>query len=272
MRFRTAAALTATLMVPAASVALAGPALAADAQVTVVHGIPDVTVDVYANGEILLDDFAPGTVTDPVALPEGSYDIAITASDAAGADDSPVLSETVDVPGGANASVVAHLSEGGDPTLTTFVNDTSEVAAGEARLTVRHTAAAPAVDVLANGDVLFSNLSNPNEAKGDVPEGTYSASVVPTGATEPVVLGPADVALTAGTNTIVYAWGSLDDENLALAVQTVDGLGGAPHGVPSGTGAAADETFPVWAAGAMAIAAVGVAASGAAVARARSRS
>jgi hypothetical protein len=32
---------------------------------------------------------------------------------------------------------------------------------------------------------------------------------------------PADVVIAASTNTIVYAWGSLADGTLALAVQTV---------------------------------------------------
>ena len=32
-----------------------------------------VTIDVYANGELLLDDFQPGTLTDPQQLPAGSY-------------------------------------------------------------------------------------------------------------------------------------------------------------------------------------------------------
>ena len=38
-----------------------------------------------------------------------------------------------------------------------------------------------------------------------------------------------------GVLTIVYAWGSAEDENLALAVQTVSGLHSNPGGVPSGT-------------------------------------
>ena len=50
------------------------------------------------------------------------------------------------IPAGANATLAAHLDAQGDPTLTAFVNDTSEVPAGQARLTVRHVAAAPAVE------------------------------------------------------------------------------------------------------------------------------
>ena len=48
------------------------------------------------------------------------------------------------------------------------------------------------------------------------------------------MIGPADVTVAEGVNTIVYAWGSLEADNLALAVQTIDGLHSAPAGVPSG--------------------------------------
>jgi len=57
----------------------------------------------------------------------------------------------VGVPAGANITDVDHLDESGKPRLTPYVNDTSQVAAGQARLTVRHDAAAPAVDVRAGG-------------------------------------------------------------------------------------------------------------------------
>ena len=48
--------------------------------VTVIHGVPGLTVDVYVNGELTLPSFAPGTVTDPLQLPEGNYDIVIVAA------------------------------------------------------------------------------------------------------------------------------------------------------------------------------------------------
>src|SRR5690606_4548239 len=120
-----------------------------------------------------------------------------------------------------------------------FVNDISQTAAGEARLTVRHAAAAPAVDIRAGGSAVIEGLTNPNEQVLDLPAGTVSADVVLSG-TEDVVLGPADVNLAEGTNTIVYAWGSAADGNLDLAVQTIDGLHSSPEGVPSGQGGLAD--------------------------------
>uniref|UniRef100_UPI0035663AC3 DUF4397 domain-containing protein n=1 Tax=Nocardioides sp. TaxID=35761 RepID=UPI0035663AC3 len=155
----------------------------------------------------------------------------------------------VEVPGGVNATVVAHLDADGTPTLNVFVNDVSSTGPGDARLTVRHTAAAPEVDVRADGNVLVPGLANPDEEVADVPAGSYSADVVLAG-TDTVAIGPADLSLGEGTNTIVYAWGSADDGNLDLAVQTIDGLHSAPHGVPGGeVGLAAESSagVPVWA-------------------------
>ena len=71
------------------------------------------------------------------------------------------------LPASGNHTIIAHLDAEGTPTLAVFENDTSATAAGEGRLTVRHTAAAPAVDVLADGEPAFTNLSNPNEASAD---------------------------------------------------------------------------------------------------------
>src|SRR5687768_11250920 len=38
---------------------------ASNATVSILHGVPDATVDVYANGKALLENFEPGTLTDP---------------------------------------------------------------------------------------------------------------------------------------------------------------------------------------------------------------
>ncbi|MGY1773759.1 DUF4397 domain-containing protein [Blastococcus sp. SYSU D00813] len=232
----------------AVGVALAlgtAPAAAADtATVSVLHGVPDTPVDVYANGERLIDDFQPGTLTDPLQLPAGNYDLALFPADAADGSGTPLLSANgVAVPAGANATVVAHLDANGAPKLTPFVNDASAVPAGQARVTVRHTAAAPAVDVRAGGQVVAPGLTNPNEATLEVPAGTVSADVVLAG-TGTVAIGPADLTLSEGTTTIVYAWGS-QEAGYQLAVQTISGSHSAPSGVPGGSaGLADDDGFP----------------------------
>ena len=247
---KTAALLSAAALL-AAPAAMSAPASAsqAEATVSVLHAVPDLTVDVYANGEELIPDFTPGTLTDPLQLPAGTYDLQVFADgDSPGNGEPAIEANGVEVPAGANATVVAHLDADGNPVLTPFVNDVSATEAGQARVVVRHTAAAPAVDVRADGEVLFPGLANPDEASADVPAGSYSADVTLAGADE-AVLGPADLQLGEGTSTIVYAWGSAEDGNLDLAVQTIDGLHSAPSGVPGGeTGAAAlGEGTPPWA-------------------------
>lgn len=220
-----------------AAVGLASPAAADghDAQLSVLHGIPDTPVDVYVDGELTLDDFEPGDLAGPLALPAGDYEVAITAPDAEDASE-PVLGPiTLTLSEGGNYTAVAHLAEDGEPTATLFDNVISETAAGEGRLTVRHTAAAPSVDILADGSAVVSDLANPAEASLDLPAGTVPAAVALAGTTDPVI-GPADVNVAEGVLTIVYAWGSAEDDNLDLAVQTVEGLHSSPAGVPAGSG------------------------------------
>ena len=121
------------------------------------------------------------------------------------------------------------------------MNDVSEIAGGQARLVVRHTAAAPAVDVLADGSVVFSNLANPDEQMADVPAGPDSVSVAATGTTDPVI-GPVDLTLEAGTAYFVYAIGSLEDESLTVVTQTISGLGAAAGRSPQRPPPAAEPT------------------------------
>lgn len=233
------------LLMTAGGLAAATPAVAQEtSQVSVVHGIPGQPVDVYVNGELTLGDFQPGEIAGPLDLPAGTYDLALTAPGDP-VENAIVTADGVEVPGGANLSVVAHLTEGGDPTITPYANDVSGVGAGQARVTVRHNAAAPAVDVRADGSPVFSGLTNPNEETAEVDAGTISADVVLAG-TDTVALGPADLDLAEGTLTIVYAIGSADDDTLELLVQTIDGLGEAPDGVPAGTGGLAGTGVAVW--------------------------
>lgn len=229
----------------AAAMALAGPASAAegDAQLSVLHGVPGLTVDVWVNGDRTLDDFTPGSLAGPLALPAGAYQIAITAADAADASAAVIGPVTVNLAANGNYTAVANLDTAGKPTANLFTNDVSQIAAGKGKLTVRHTAAAPAVDVLAGGSAVVTNLANPNEQTLTLAPGTVSAAVAATGTTAPVI-GPADVTIAEGTHTIVYAWGSLADKNLQLAVQTIPGLHSAPGSVPGARDGSADAPAP----------------------------
>lgn len=209
----------------AAAFGTAAPASAQDdtGTVTVIHGVPGVDVDVYVNGDLTIPGFTPGTVADPLELPAGDYRVEIFAADADPESDEAVIDEDVALPAGANASLIAHLDEGGTPVLGVFVNDTTPTPAGEGRLVVRHTAAAPAVDILAGGEPVVTGLSNPDEETLTLPAGTVPAAVALADTTDPVI-GPVDVPVVAGQVTIVYAIGTPgegEDNTLDALVQTI---------------------------------------------------
>ena len=239
MRKTLAAGVVAGFVVAAGFAAPAQAISATSADLSVLHAVPGLTVDVYVNGELTLDNFEPGTLAGPLDLPAGTYEINVTAADAAD-DSAPVLTATVPLAANTSYTATANLTEAGEPALNLFTNDTATTKAGEGRLTVRHVAAAPAVDVLAGGTAVVSSLVNPDEATLNLPVGTVSASVAAAGTTEPVI-GPADVAVKDGVLTVAYAWGSLEDGNLALATQEITVGHSTPGGVNSGTAGYAAE-------------------------------
>ncbi len=210
-----------------------GPAGAADAAtIMLLHGIPGADVDVVVAGQVVIPNFKPGqmqdlssfagkTLTNLEVRAAGKPDVVI----------GPVAS--FPVPATGNYTVVAHLDAAGKPTLTPFKNDTSAVPAGQGRLTVRHTAAAPAVDLVLGAARPFTNLVNGKEGSAALPAGQIAgAKVAPTGAA-PIADVPT-VELKAGTNLIVYAVGSLSANTFAYYTQTITGLGGAPTRVDTG--------------------------------------
>src|SRR5512143_523233 len=114
-RARRAAALAgAALTAGLVALPLAAPASAAagSGTVTVIHGVPGLPVDVYVNGKLTLTNFAPDTVTPPIALPAGTYTIDIRkAGDPPRTP--PAITGTATLAAGGNASLVAHLSAAG---------------------------------------------------------------------------------------------------------------------------------------------------------------
>jgi hypothetical protein len=199
---------------------------APDAAVTVVHGVPGLVVDVYVNGALALPAFAPGTITDPLALPPGTYDLAIVPQ--GGDPGMPAIQGTVTLAGGDDATLVAHLDAGGAPVLSAFGNDVSRPGLGQSRLVVRHVAAAPAVDLPLERFVLwrffrlavFRGLENGGELSRDLLSGLHRARLNAAGTTT-TVLGPAELLLSPGWSYTLYAIGSLGG-GLELLVQVRD--------------------------------------------------
>lgn len=224
--------LTALAALAIASIAFAVPASAQSARIHLLHGIPDTDVDVEAGGANVFEGFSFGDTQDLSSFAGATLEgVKVKA---AGTDTVAIDAGDVALPSSGNFTLIAHLDASGAPTIGVFENNTSSIDAGSGRLTVRHTAAAPAVDILANGDVAFSNVPNGAGGDADLPAGTISASVVPTGESAPVVIGPADLPITEGANLIVYAVGSLDGQSLTVLTESISGLGSAPSAVNTG--------------------------------------
>lgn len=184
----------------------ATPASAADASLNVVHGIPGADVNVCVNGGEAISDFTYGEVVTDVPLAGGTYSFKIVAASDDCSDAGILAADGIDLAGGKDYTAVAYLEADGTPALGLYTNASKAVAKGTARLLVRHNAAAPAVDVWANGAQLVSDFHNGETAKAIVPQGVYAAWVSLPGDYQPVI-GPAVLQLKKGFTYQVYAIG-----------------------------------------------------------------
>jgi hypothetical protein len=198
----------------AAALTVAAASSAAAADVFVVHGIPGVPVDVYvsaAGGPVpatpAIPNFQPKAVLRVSAGP-GTFDIRIYPVGVSPQTGTPVISVLgAAIPASGELSVVAHLDGDGQPTATIYRNDSSAVQNGWARISVRHTADAPAVQLTAGGVPKLA-LSNPYFGDLEVPATTIPLQLqVPFAGTAITPVAP--LTFTSGLRYFVYAIGSV---------------------------------------------------------------
>ncbi len=117
MRITKCAAFLATGAAAALVTLGAVPAQAADGDATlsVLHGVPDLTVDVWVNDELTLDDVKPGDLAGPLELPAGTYSVAITAADATDASDPAIGPVDLTLDAGKSYTAAPHLDAVGRP-------------------------------------------------------------------------------------------------------------------------------------------------------------
>jgi hypothetical protein len=201
---------------------------AADAasRVYVIHGIPGVTVDVYASpagGAIpstpTIPGFQPKQIVG-VTVGPATFDIRIFAAGANPQTATPVIAVLgAAIPDNVELSIVAHLSGAGAPTATVYRNDNTPVAPGWARVSVRHTAEAPAAALTAGGLPKLA-LTNPLFGDLEVPATTIPLQlVVPF--TSTAITPTASLSFASGTRYFVYAIGSAAGGTLDFILQAV---------------------------------------------------
>ena len=194
----------------------------ADATVYVVHGIPDVAVDIAVDGGCALEYFMFGDQAGPLSLPAGDHQITISlANEMDPCSGDVVLDVNVPFMDGENVTVIAYLDEMGDPTAGKFDNDFSRTDPGTARIMVHHTAAVPVVDAAIDRDMdaMFSptieGFANGDQVVTSLRPGEWYVWLAPTGSTDPA-FGPQLVKFKPFTTYRVYAVGSLAAGNVQL--------------------------------------------------------
>lgn len=215
--------------------------------VRVAHFSPDTpAVDVYVNGEVAISELVYPNVTEFLTLPAGTYELAVAPAGTS-IEDAAIGPAEFELPADAYLTIAAVGSlTDGTLTVTVIAEDFAELAEDTAHVTVVHAIeGAPAVDVVADGQTLVSNLAYPGSfttASGqpndgafelDVPAGTYDLSVVATEDPSVQVLDLSGTTLEAGTYYLVAAIGTLDAPNVALAVidpETASSLSAALEG------------------------------------------
>jgi uncharacterized protein DUF4397 len=224
---------------------LATPSQAADdAQLYLVQGLPNRTVDVEIDGDSVADGVAATKVAGPFDVSAGSHTVRISDGD------ETVVEKTVKVGGGDSMDVVAHLPAPGetDPVITAYDNDLAAVPSDKANLTVAHTAEVPPADVTVNGKVLFADIANGEALSLVVPVGTYETAIVPHDKDTPVYLGPLKLTVEGGALNRVYAVGDPEKKTMNVAVHVIEvqksgskkpdkvdtGTGGQAAGLESG--------------------------------------
>jgi hypothetical protein len=212
------------------------PRQSGDAALTVIHGVPGVTVDVCADGKAAISGFTFNSQKS-LSLPAGTYSLGIVKAGQSCTSSNYLTSASATLSSGENASVIAYLNSSGKPALGLYQNSLAPVPSGQGRLILSHNADAPAVKVTAGGTTLASSLAPGDQAAVTVPAKTYSGVDVAPASGGAAALSGASVPVKADADTIVYVVGSSSAKYSAI-VQTVS-LSGMPGMVVTGTSPAA---------------------------------
>lgn len=199
------AAVLALLLAPAPP----GAAAPGSATVTVIQAVPGAVVDVQIDGRSVATAAEVGEVLGPFDLTPGTHDISFSGDEMA-------VDSSLKVGAGETTDVVLHLPAdvGGEPVVHSYQPPTGAISPGKARVMLAHTATVAPADVKVNGETVFTNIANGEFADADVPEGTISVALVPSGSAGKPILGPLDVSLAGSTLSMIYAYGNPRDGSM----------------------------------------------------------
>jgi hypothetical protein len=192
------------------------------ARVQVIHNSPTPTVDVWANEDRLIDNFAFRTATPYITVPAGvDIDLGIALADSDEASDA-IANFPVNLENGKTYVVVATGIVGGNPGFDLAIFDQGQERADDPEnvglLFFHGSPDAPEVDIVAGGSPIFDDVSY-GEFSGyiNVPAGSYELDVTPGNDNSTVVASyDAPIDFWKGRTAVVFASGFLAGGNPAF--------------------------------------------------------
>lgn len=188
-------------------------------EVVAVHGVPAETfaalgvdstaVDIYANGDVVLEGVEFGAAAVLSDLPNADYTIEIRVA-GSDADSDALLSLGPASLADVSVSVVAHLDTSGNPVLNAYPNTTDQGAG----IQPFHVANFGAVDILAGGEAVLEGVENGATSFLAVGAGTVPGVGIAVEGQDEAALSLGDVDVPEDTVVLAYAVGQLpvDDE------------------------------------------------------------
>jgi hypothetical protein len=182
---------------------------------------PEFPVDVLINNETCyIHGLTFGTITGPLTLVPGSYDVKISvANSLAPCTEAPLVDSTVTLDGGKNVSAVFALSSTGAPTIDTFSNNFSAVSVGNARISFALAADSPAVQVILENtstQKLYTYSANPGTLLNELlPAGNYTIEI-----NEGTTTLVPSTSLTLDSQSVVLIFADGEQSNGTITLQT----------------------------------------------------
>lgn len=202
------------------------PVLDDSAEVRIVHAVDAVTVDVYAGGALLLEDFAYQSDTGYVKVKSGALDVAVAQADQGIGNAVASLSGTLDLERGESYTVIAagDVNNLPETRLIVLVDEREFNSDTEGKVRLVHASSASAADpvdiyVVASGAAVSGDPAFADVVFGQdtgyvsLPAATYDAVIAVDGTTAPAVPNTAGLAIGAGdifTGIAIGDGGGLD--------------------------------------------------------------
>ena len=185
---------------------------------------PAYPLDVLLNDEVCyVHGMAFATIVGPLTLEPGTYNLKVSiANTLAPCSNTPLIDKDVTIDPRSDVSAVFALTDDGTPTLLTFTNDFTPVAAGMSRILLAQAANAPPLEVTFQNTATGKSYSYTVDRGGlldvNLPAGRYTVAVTQ-GTTTVVAATPLE--LFAQAATLLYTTGEAGNNSVTLETRIV---------------------------------------------------